>query len=159
MSSDLPTRKALGKWLAAACSTDPMRPGIQGVIHAPDGWLYATDGHRVHAAHGLSDLSGRARCPWSTWWLDQEDVPDMAAVFRGLGDGRRTRAAREPRRRRQGRDLAMLVRCLASRLHKVAPGTSLAKRARDYLFRKGLAGSPLRAETAEPDVSEAASHE
>lgn len=57
------------------------------------------------------------------------------------------------------RDLAMLVRCLASRLHKVAPGTSLAKRARDYLFRKGLAGSPLRAETAEPDVSEAASHE
>ncbi|WP_314439462.1 hypothetical protein [Massilia timonae] len=45
-------------------------------------------------------------------------------------------------------DLATLVRRLVRRLEKDSPGTDLAAQALDYLKRKGLAGSPLRAQQA-----------
>jgi len=43
-------------------------------------------------------------------------------------------------------DLAMLVRRLAYRLEKACPGITVAAQANDYLSRKGLHGSILRAD-------------
>jgi hypothetical protein len=42
-------------------------------------------------------------------------------------------------------DLSMLIRQLVHALRKAAPDNALAERAMDYLKRKGLQGSPLRA--------------
>jgi hypothetical protein len=42
-------------------------------------------------------------------------------------------------------DLSMLIRQLVHALRKASPDNALAERATDYLKRKGLQGSPLRA--------------
>ncbi|MCO7556144.1 hypothetical protein [Metapseudomonas otitidis] len=46
-------------------------------------------------------------------------------------------------------DLACLVRRLVHQLRKAAPAHDLPEKAMDYLKRKGLQGSPYRAEIAE----------
>ncbi|HGM4118262.1 TPA: hypothetical protein ACKPED_004713 [Pseudomonas aeruginosa] len=56
----------------------------------------------------------------------------------GAAEGQRTR------------DLAMLVRMLASTLKRHAPDSSLVERAANYLAAKGLVGTPLRS-TPEPE--------
>ncbi|HCF7072100.1 TPA: hypothetical protein NIJ37_004471 [Pseudomonas aeruginosa] len=56
----------------------------------------------------------------------------------GASEGQRTR------------DLAMLVRMLASTLKRHAPDSSLVERAANYLAAKGLVGTPLRS-TPEPE--------
>ncbi|EMU5678766.1 hypothetical protein KUC62_28195 [Pseudomonas aeruginosa] len=60
----------------------------------------------------------------------------------GAAEGQRTR------------DLAMLVRMLASTLKRHAPDSSLVERAANYLAAKGLVGTPLRS-TPEPPPSPA----
>lgn len=45
-------------------------------------------------------------------------------------------------------DLAMLVRQLVHSLRKAKPDSDLARRAADYLKRKGLQGSPFRGEAS-----------
>jgi hypothetical protein len=52
-------------------------------------------------------------------------------------------------------DLRMLVVRLARALNKAIPDNTLAYKALDYLERKGLQGSPLRAETEQPSLSDA----
>lgn len=96
MIEDLSSRKTLGRWLALACSQDPMRPNLHGVAHWTDGWVYATDGHRLHAIEGASDGSGLARCPHTSGRLPDEPpdfevlanlspVEPLEVTIRGIG--------------------------------------------------------------------------
>jgi hypothetical protein len=73
------------------------------------------------------------------------DFEEMGAAYGAIVayiDGRTAGAAPDAR----VEDLAALVRQLVHSLNKVKPDSDLAKRAVDYLQRKGLAGSPLRAD-------------
>jgi hypothetical protein len=67
----------------------------------------------------------------------REDVPDITPEAVVEMWNRRTPARVD--------DLAALVSQLVHALRKAAPGHALAERALDYLKRKGLQGSPLRA--------------
>ena len=61
-------------------------------------------------------------------------------------DGRTAGTALDPR----VDDLAALIRQLVHSLKKSRPDSDLLARAMDYLQRKGLAGSPLRAAAPTP---------
>ena len=85
MSYGISERKVVGRWLALAVSADETRPALQGIIHGAEGWCFSTDGHRANGARGLSDGSGRARCPHSTEWL-QEEPPDIGQIVHAAGE-------------------------------------------------------------------------
>ena len=84
MKQDAATRKKIGDWLGKAVGRGKSASYLEGLWHDLTGFLYATDGTRVHGIDGMSDRSGQVRCPASSEVIEADVLPDLGAIVQGL---------------------------------------------------------------------------